>query len=112
MKNYENWDDLPEQVLNDLEEWYNHTVLGEEDYDLLFELFNKGQFHAWDCTSCGERCFNAEPDNWENFQGVNQIDYVSYPYYAPGWCDDCRERIGFPIEKEIPPSDFENFTSY
>lgn len=97
-----NWNDLSEQVKDDLTEWYNVRAdnLTQADKNRLAALYGKGQFHAWDCPMCGDRVFHGEPDNWDNFQGVCEVDYTSYPgdddvfaaEYLEKLCDDCRSK--------------------
>lgn len=84
-----------EQTAKDLIEWYNtrEEDLDQEDLDRLFTLVESGQFRAWDCPSCGERCYLGEPDDWGDFQGVRTVDYVSYPVRSRrthDQCDHCR----------------------
>ena len=96
------WNELTHQQQQDLLEWYN---VREEDIDdadrrRLSELIDKGQFQAWNCPECEERCYLGTPDDWDDFQGVSQVDYVSYPgdaeKYRPEYilqmCDHCRRR--------------------
>ena len=93
--------ELEEQVREDLIAWYNVVPdhLRNEDLDLLADLYLKGRFEAWDCPLCGERCYSGCPDDWDHFQGVCNIDHVSYPALEDGifkdaftliLCDSCR----------------------
>ncbi len=83
----------------DLLERYNIRLedATHEDRESLAQLYWSGRFHAWDCVSCGERCYWGDPENWDAFQGVLQLDFTSYPgaTSTPAWlkarqCDDCR----------------------
>ncbi len=97
-----NWNDLPEHVKNDLIAWYNLRPedLCPSDKNKLTALYDKGLFHAWDCPQCGERVYEGEPEQWDGFQGVCQVDYTSYPgdsdvfqpEYIKRLCDACRSR--------------------
>lgn len=95
MSNVGHFSQLDEQTQTDLIAWYNVVPeqVDDEDKALLLELFNNGQFEAWHCPKCGERCYNGQPENWDNFQGVDNVDHCSYPSVrdeTAKWCDDCR----------------------
>lgn len=97
-----NWNDLSEQVKSDLTAWYNvrDEDLTQADKNKLATLYGKGQFHAWDCPACGGRVYDGNPDDWGEFQGVCQVDYMSYPGdpdvfvtdYLRRMCDECRSQ--------------------
>lgn len=95
---HKGWLDLPSQVQTDLEEWYNVSTLDGDDREHLTTLWQEGRFNAWDCPTCKDRVRCGEPEDWADFQGVNQPDYASYPgkpelYIAEiisKQCDDCR----------------------
>lgn len=83
------------QLAKDLIEWHNvrEEDLDLEDLDRLYCLAEAGQFRAWDCPTCEARCYVGEPDDWGDFQGVDNNDYVSYPPRSRGTfdqCDSCR----------------------
>lgn len=92
------WNDLSEQTQKDLFDWFNWTEVTDDEKDMLAELFESGQFKAWDCRKCGERVYAGDPDDWDNYQGVRQADFCSYPgddtVYQPDYlaylCDHCR----------------------
>jgi hypothetical protein len=67
----------------DLREWYNRFPLDAKDKRLLADLVEKHQFVAFDCGECGERVRAAYPDDWGNFQGVCQDEYLGQ------LCADC-----------------------
>ena len=85
------WDEIPYETQEDLLEWYNIRPedIDAEDKVLLSTLYNKGQFHAWNCPLCSERVYLGEPEDWAFFQGVQQVDYTSFPGDVR-LCDDCR----------------------
>jgi hypothetical protein len=92
------WDNLPVQAQKDLLEWLNSSIPTRADKRRLAKLYYDGLFHAWDCPTCGDRVYHGEPENWDHFQGVHEMDFSSYP----GWnkiftqeiiekqCDHCR----------------------
>jgi len=89
------WRKLGNQEQSDLLEWFNVCAPSREDKARLAKLFHDRQFGAWDCPECGERCYHGAPDNWGHFQGVCQVDYVSYPVTESrliSWCDSCRSQ--------------------
>lgn len=87
---------LDEQVQKDLIEFYNvhKSAINDDDKQLLADLYNSGNFEAWECEKCDDaRCIVATPDNWDSFQGTSQQDYTSYPAQtekAKRWCNHCR----------------------
>jgi hypothetical protein len=95
------WDGLPEQAKTDLEEWFNVKNLTGREKTRLAKLYCAGQFHAWDCPTCGERVYDGEPEDWGHFQGVQQVDHASYPGRSGIFtdeiigrqCDGCRCRF-------------------
>jgi hypothetical protein len=94
------WSELPSQTQEDLLAWYNRREekLEVEDYARLAQLVANGSFHAWNCPKCGGRVYDGAPGDWRHFQGVCQVDYVSYPGdeekytldYRLKLCDHCR----------------------
>lgn len=94
------FDQLGEQLQDDLIGWANikRDDVTLEMLDELAEMFNDGRFAAWDCPECGERCYAGEPENWQLWQGVNNVDYTSCPgngerytaEYLENMCDGCR----------------------
>jgi hypothetical protein len=96
------FDDLPEQIKEDLLYWYNITSndIDNNDKELLLDLYLEGKFKAWHCPECGERVCLGEPDSWVEFQGTMGPDYTSYfgdqkefsPEYLEAMCDDCRSK--------------------
>ena len=97
-KTHTHWNALPEQEKDDLLNWFNSTKPSQDDKRKLSALYHAGKFHAWDCPSCGERVYWGDPDEWDDFQGVRQADFTSYPgcdeYFHPRLiaqqCDSCR----------------------
>jgi hypothetical protein len=83
--------DLDEQTQTDLVAWLNHEP-DDEDRARLLALYLDRGFKAWDCPSCGDRVYEAQPDSWDHFQGAQQIDRVSYPGKSidDKRCDFCR----------------------
>lgn len=88
------------QLTQDLLEWYNSTGFDIEDLQRLRDLALERKFRAWDCDNCGARVYEGMPDDWSHFQGVLQIDLVSYPGNGEnaGWCDHCRCYHGSPLD--------------
>jgi hypothetical protein len=93
------WWHLKSDVQADLLVWFNSAAPDRSDLRMLEKLYRDGRFWAWDCPTCGERCYWADPENPEEFQGVIQQDYVSHPvlrrwFYSPltysMQCDTCR----------------------
>ena len=94
------WKDLEQQQKDDLIAWFNFREqdLDRHDKATLAKLFFDGRFEAWDCPSCGDRIYRGDPEDWGSFQGVRQVDYVSYPgdetVFQPDYiiqlCDYCR----------------------
>lgn len=100
MPSYKQWSKVPAQAREDLLEWLNFTEPSSADRARLAELYLAGNFHAWDCPTCGERVYWGEPDDWGHFQGVLQAAYASFPgcpeHYSQQLiaqqCDSCRMR--------------------
>lgn len=96
-KNTEFFCELPYDIQDDLIAWFN-TTPDEYEEEALTELYTEGKFNAWNCPKCGIRVYLGEPDDWEDYQGVMQADYTSYPgnscIYTPEYlkslCDGCR----------------------
>ena len=97
------WVELDYQVQKDLVEWFNVRAddVDSQDRKRLARLYESGNFHAWDCPSCGERVYCGTPDDWSHFQGVLQVDYASFPgpeHVTPEHrvqlCDLCRMQGG------------------
>ncbi len=109
------WDELPSNVQDDLTEWFNRgEALDDDDRLRLAWLYVDGEFHAWNCPTCGERVRSGEPDDWSHFQGVNNPDFASYPGNSDIYtqktiwhqCDDCRSRgeMAFGQSAHMPES--------
>lgn len=79
-------------VANRLLDWFNRSNPGQGDIDLLLDLLKEGRFISWDCPACGSPCHEADPEEWGHFQGVSQLDRVSYPgnRHNQWCCDHCR----------------------
>lgn len=91
------WGKLPEQVKRDLIEWFNVSGgVSVMEMTEMARMYQRGQFHAWNCPKCNKRVFYGEPKDWSMFQGVQNADYSSYPgnpdlgEYNTLLCDDCR----------------------
>lgn len=88
------WMKNPRQVATDLLNWMNLSEPNEGDLQSLFDLVTEGRFQAWACPikGCGERVYEGDPKDWGPFQGVCQVDYVSYPGTPKNHlcCDHCR----------------------
>lgn len=90
------WDELPEEAKVDMLTWFNVDVTTEKEKRTLAKLYSQGKFHSWDCPRCNDRVCYGSPDNWDNFQGVQQPDYASYPgcdsplKIRLQLCDQCR----------------------
>lgn len=94
------WADLSDQQQDDLTEWYNIRPedMDDEDRQRLADLAGAGRFRAWNCAECGDRVRQGAPEDWGNFQGVQQPDFTSYPgdgerhtpEYLSWMCDSCR----------------------
>ena len=92
------FDELDEVVQEALLDWFNIERPHGTDKQRLADLFNEGKFWAWDCPTCGDRCYYATPDDWAWFQSTGNVDHASYPgspdYYSARivtqQCDGCR----------------------
>lgn len=97
------WDKLSDETQEALLVWINCDP-DDEEKELLAALWNVGRFEYWDCPGCGESCRKGNPASWEYFQGVNEVDYISYPgdltahtaQYNCRLCDNCRS-VGYAI---------------
>ena len=78
----ENWDELDSETQENLIEWFNISDPSDDDKELLAQLQNDGKFTAFTC-ECGETILAGQPDDWGNFQGVNQSEYHGE------LCSDC-----------------------
>jgi len=93
---------LPEEVQNDLIEWYNVKKLDFTDKQRLVRLYNKGCFEAWNCPQCKKtRVFNGDVDraemSLEHFQGILNQNWSYFgskekytEAYLEAMCDNCR----------------------
>lgn len=66
------WSEVRNDIKDLLIEWYNTQ---EEDLDaadrlMLAKLHEEGKIQFSECEQCGETCFDAQPDNWDDFQGT------------------------------------------
>ena len=94
------WKDIDENMQERLIEWYNvrEEDMDDDDRQRLAELYFNYNFQSWNCPECGTHVHYGTPDNWDNFQGVCQADYTSYPgnkvkytqTYLTQMCDHCR----------------------
>lgn len=69
------WEELPDYVQADLLEWLNISEPDADDRERLTSLYDAGQFHAWNCPTCGERVQSGDPGDWAHFQGACQPDF-------------------------------------
>lgn len=86
------WIDIDYEDRRALLEWYNVSEPDYDDLQLLAELFHAGQFSHGECANCGEPYYYGTPDNWHNFQGVNQSEMVD------DVCSDCYQQAAHVIE--------------
>jgi hypothetical protein len=93
----EEFNDLPEQIQNDLLEWYNVREPDYVDKRRLLVLYLSGNFKAWSCEGCGDRVFDGTPDSWDSFQGTKNRDFCYFgnrnkyqSEYLDALCDSCR----------------------
>jgi len=89
--------ELSQQIQDDLIEWYNTANPSKDDLALLLNLYLDGQFRAWECENCGDRVYEGNPDNWDDFQGVLNQDFCYFGNkdkytgdYLDALCDGCR----------------------
>lgn len=80
------------QIAEDLIAFYNivEDQLDDNDLKLLANLYNSGRFESWECPTCEKRVYQATPENWDNFQGCYNPDYLSYREGHKRQCDSCR----------------------
>lgn len=69
-------------------DWYNIEVIDvdtidEEDQAKLLDILENGNFVHFECAECGEEIVAAEPEDWADFQGVKQCEYLGR------LCADC-----------------------
>ena len=87
----ENWECINEEQQAYLIEWYNicEKDVTFDDLELLADLYDAGQIEFVYC-ECGTLCFEANPDNWGDFQGtgVGMTEGFNGEY-----CHDCFEEI-------------------
>ncbi len=83
------WVDVPEDTQAALLGWYNVSCPDDEDRKKLANLWFSGRFRYWQCSGCGDLVFEGLPEDWNEFQGVCQIDTISFPG-SVSMCDDCR----------------------
>ena len=88
---------LSQQVQDDLTAWYNVCEPDTTDKQRLFRLYMQGEFEAWDCPECGERVYRGNPESYDNFQGVRNQDFSFFGNsdkytadYIESMCDNCR----------------------
>lgn len=93
------WSELDSQTQEDLLAWFNCSKPTAVDKRRLAKLATDGRFRAWECPECESRVYQGDPEDWKHFQGVDQVDYTSYPVhgdsiYKPEYleklCDSCR----------------------
>jgi len=96
-KKAKSWKDLPDAVQEDLRMWFNSADLTKHDKVILFRLYKSGQFRAWDCPGCGDRVYEGNPRNYDEFQGVLNQDFSFFgdynkhtQKYITACCDSCR----------------------
>jgi len=95
------WGKLQEDTKRDLRTWFN----SEPDYadmTCLSRLYLTGRFKAWDCPECGERVYWGSPINWDNFQGVCQADYTSYPGDLEKYTPEYNEQMCDSVDYNTP----------
>lgn len=68
------WDELDSDTQDALIEWYNvrEDDFEFDDYERLYNLHEDGKFTHYNCGYCEEKVYYGEPDNWADFQGVDE----------------------------------------
>ena len=79
------WDDIYPEDQEALIEWYNIVRVNDEDRRALTELFGTGKFSHWTCPICDTWILVGSPDDWGDFQGVNQSEHIGE------LCQDCAD---------------------
>lgn len=74
-----------DRMANALLAWFNRRTVSKRDLKLLKRVAKAG-FEFWHCTACGDlvcsgdRAISDDPRlSWDQFQGVWEVDYSSYP---------------------------------
>lgn len=88
------WKRLSAETQEALIEWYNRRAenITPEDLDRLADLRLAKRFRYWNCPTCHELVMEGNPEQWDDFQGVDQNDRTSYPGKGASdkRCDTCR----------------------
>jgi hypothetical protein len=68
----EAWENLSSDTQDNLIKWYNvcEEDLDADDLEKLADLYNKDQIRFDECFKCGMTCYEANPDDWGEFQGT------------------------------------------
>ena len=84
------------EVCEYLISWYNvvDDNVVDDDIQILIDLYNDGYVHKYTCKMCNDSGYIADPDNWNEFQGVyHDDDFHIYQIDINGFgvdlCLDC-----------------------
>jgi len=68
----ESWEEIDSETQDLLIEWYNtrEEDLNYHDLKLLADLHHDRRIEFGVCSECGEKCVEANPESWNEFQGV------------------------------------------
>lgn len=90
----EDWTNLDSPTQDALLAWYNvrENHLQVSDLQRLADLFNAGQFEYGVCSECGEEYRTGTPDDWDDFQGVDELEHVGKV------CAECYQKAADVIE--------------
>jgi hypothetical protein len=70
------WYDIESETQQALLDWFNVKDPSYADMSALAKLYNDGKFSHGVCVVCGSPWQEGTPDNWDNFQGVNELDHM------------------------------------
>ena len=94
------WNELSEERKSDLLDFYNVAPVCVDDDDLELLAEHEHKITSFMCEECGEHLCHVPTGDlpWEHFQGVNVLDFASYPgntekytsKYLGSCCDTCR----------------------
>lgn len=77
------WDEIESDTQDALIDWYNLVDVSAEEREMLAELHLAGNFHHFECAECNTSVHAGQPDDWGQFQGVYQDEYIGE------LCADC-----------------------
>lgn len=81
------WNNIPKLAQDDLLTWCNTSSPTKHQFRLLTNMYFSGNFHAWDCPTCGRRVYDGDPDDyndperncWYDFPRARQVDRNNLP---------------------------------